>query len=114
MPCGTSIEHLSGLSHIFLSRSFEKLAEEATWGSDSTAMCALPMNRRGFNINTHKSSLAKIKEDKYLAPSTKRNQDKPYQSCYVSPGFKMQMAAQEFHKLHEPKSTSSRMDIWPQ
>ena len=49
--CGTSIEHLSGLSQnnpaagkVYVE---DELAEEATWGSQHRHMCALPVEKRG-------------------------------------------------------------------
>ena len=65
-------------------------------------MCALPMNRRGFNINTPET-FSQDGEDNILLPQQRSTRENLINPAMSPPRHEMPVAAQEFHKLHEPK-----------
>ena len=100
VKCRTGIKHLSGLSQNIPVAGKEyfkdELAEEATWGSHHPCHVDFANNPEGgINIYTPEI-ISKDWEGQHLAPSTEEGQGKSYEYY--------RMAAQEFHKMHEPKN----------
>ena len=103
----TGIQHLSGLSQnipVAGRQYFEdELAEEATWGSNHPHHVCFVSSQKGGFTSTPLKSAAKVEEDYSLLPQQKQARESLLTSTVSPPGYDMQMAAREFHKLHEPK-----------
>ena len=103
----TGIQHLSGLSQnipVAGRQYFEdELAEEATWGSNHPHHVCFVSSQKGGFTSTPLKSAAKVEEDYSLLPQQKQARESLLTSTVSPPGYDMQMAAWEFHKLHEPK-----------
>ena len=105
--CGTGIEHLSGLSQnipVAGRQYFEdQLAEDATWGSNHPHHVHFASSQKGGLTSTPLKSAVKVGEDNSLLPQQRKTRESLLTSTVCPPKYDMQMAVQEFCKLHEPK-----------
>ena len=105
--CGTGIQHLSGISQnipVAGREHFEdKLAGEATWGSNHPRHVHFAGSEKGGFTSTPLKATAKVWEDYTLLPQQEQARQSLLTSKVSPPGYDMQMAVQEFHKLCKPK-----------
>ena len=103
----TGIEHLSGLSQntpVAGRQYFEdELAEKATWGSNHPCHVCFASSQKGGLTSTPLKSAAKVGKDNSLPPQQRKARENLLTNMVCPPGYDMQMAVQEFCKLHEPK-----------
>ena len=94
--CGTSIEHLSGLSQnipVAGRQYFEyELAEEATWGSSHPCHVHFASNQKGGLTSTPLKSAVKVGEDNSLLPQQRKARESLLTSTVCPPECDMQMA----------------------
>ena len=104
---GTGIKHLSSLSQnipVAGRQYFEdELAEEATWGSNPPCHVCFASSQKGGLTSTPLKSAVKVGEDNSLLPQQRKDRESLLTSTVCPPEYDMQMAVQEFCKLHEPK-----------
>ena len=105
--CGTGIQHLSGISQnipMAGRQHFEdKLAEEATWGSNHPCHVHFAGSEKGGFTSTPLKFAAKVGEDYTLLPQQKQARQNLLSSTVSPPKHSMQMAVHEFCKLCKPK-----------
>ena len=104
---GTGIQHLSSIRQnipVAGRQYFEdKLAEEATWGSNHPHhVCFAGSEKRGFTSTPLKSA-AKVWEDYSLLSQQQQARQSLLTSTVSPPEHDMQMAVCKFCKLHKPK-----------
>ena len=105
--CGTGIQHLSGISQnipVAGREHFEEeLADEATWGSNHPHHVHFAgSEKRGFTSTPLKPA-ARVGENYTLLPQQEQARQDLLANTVSPPGYDMQMAVQEFHKLCKPK-----------
>ena len=105
--CRTGMEHLSGLSQniaVAGKAYFEdELAKEATWGSHHPHHVCFANSPKGGLTSTPLKSSVKVGEDNTLLPQQRKARESLMNTNACPPGYEMQMAVQEFCKMHEPK-----------
>ena len=105
--CRTGIEHLSGLSQnipVAGKAYFEdELAEEATWGSHHPCHVCFASSQKGGLMSTPLKPSVKVREDNILLPQQRRARESLMNTTACPPRYEMQMAMQEFCKMHKPK-----------
>ena len=105
--CRTGIQHISGISQnipVAGRQHFEdKLAEEATWGSNQPHHVCFAGSEKGGFTSIPLKSAAKVGEDYSLLPEQKQARQNLLAGTVSPPGHSMQMAACEFCKLCKPK-----------
>ena len=105
--CWAGIQHLSGLSQNIpvVGRQYfeDELAEEATWGSNHPCHVHFAGSEKGSFTSTPLKSAAKVGEDYSLLPQQNQARQSLLTSAVSPPSYGMQMAVQEFCKLHKPK-----------
>ena len=105
--CRTGIEHLSGLSQNIPVAGKEyfkdELAEDATWGSHHHHHVHFANNPKGGLTSTPLRSSVKVGEDNILLPQQRKARESLMNTTACPPGHEMQIAAQEFCKICEPK-----------
>ena len=72
-------------------------------GLKSSLQCALCEKPEGGFTSTPLKSAAKVGEDYSLLPQQRKVRESLLTDTACPPRYDIQMAAQEFHKLHEPK-----------
>ena len=104
---GTGIQNLSSISQnipVAGRQHFEdKLAKEATWGSNHPCHVHFAGSEKGGFTSTPLKSAARVGEDYSLLPQQKQARQSLLSSTVSSPKHSLQMAAHKFCKLHEPK-----------
>ena len=80
----------------------DELAEEATWGSHHPSHVHFVNNPNGGLTPTPLRSSVRVGEDNILLPQQKKARESLMNATICPPGHEMQMAMQEFCKLHEP------------
>ena len=81
----------------------DELVEEATWGSYHLChVCFASTQKGGLTFTPLKSSV-KVGGENILLPQQKKARESLLNTTACPPGYEMQMAMQEFHKLHKPK-----------
>ena len=80
-----------------------ELAEEATWVSHHPChVCFASSQEEGLTSTPLKSSV-KVGEDNILLPQQRKARESLMNTTVCPPRYEMQMAAQEFCEMHEPK-----------
>ena len=109
---GTSIEHLSSLSHnipVAGKAYFEdELAVEATLGSHHPHHVHFTSGQKGGLTSTPLKSSVTVGEDNTLLPQQRRSRENLMNAAMCPPRYKMWMAVQEFCKMCEPKINKLR------
>ena len=81
----------------------DKLAEEATWGLHHPHHVHFANNPKGGLTSTPLKSSVKVGEDNILLPQQRKARESLMNATACPPGHEMQMAVQDFCKMHEPK-----------
>ena len=81
----------------------DELAEEATWSSNHPHHVCFTGSQKGCFTPTPLKSAAIVGKDCSLLPKQKKARESLLTNTVCPPGYDMQMAAQEFCKLCEPK-----------
>ena len=81
----------------------DELAEEATWGSQYPCHVHIANEQKMVLTFTPLKPSAKIGKNNILLPQQRRARKNLINPVLCPPRYEMQMAAQEFHNLHEPK-----------
>ena len=105
--CRTGIQHLSRRSQnipVAGREHFEdELAEEATWGSNHPCHVCFAGSKKGGFTSTPLKPAARVGENYTLLPQQEQARQDLLANTVSPPGYDMQMAVREFHKLCEPK-----------
>ena len=105
--CGTSKQHLSGISQnipVAGREHFEEeLAEEATWGLNHPCHVDFAGSEKGAFTSTPLKPAARVGENYTLLPQQEQARQDLLANTISPPGYDLQMAAWEFRKLREPK-----------
>ena len=108
--CGASIDHLSSLSQNIPAGGkayFEdELAKEATWSTHHPYHVHFASGHKGGLTSTPLKSSVKVGEDNILFPQQRTARESLMNPAMCPPRHKMQMAMQEFCKMHDQKSTN--------
>ena len=88
----------------------DEMAEEATWGSNHPHHVHFAGSEKRCFTSTPLKSAAKVGEDYSLLPQKKQARQSLLTNTVSPPRYDMQMAAHEFHKLHEPKINKLKGD----
>ena len=81
----------------------DELAEEATWGSHHPCHVHFASSQKGHLTSTPLKSSVKVGEDNILLPQQRKARESLMNTTACPPRYEMQMAMQEFCKMHEPK-----------